>query len=66
MTRIKWESGSKRSNTDSYLKIKYDVSMAHIALAWHWKKGVASPIVGATKISHLDGAMKALDLEVIR
>ncbi len=24
LTRIEWESGSKRSNTDSYLKIKYD------------------------------------------
>ncbi len=85
LTRIEWESGSKRSNTDSYLKIKYDgakennmeiinrvnglakkydVSMAHIALAWHWKKGVISPIVGATKISHLDRAVKALDIEL--
>ncbi len=38
--------------------------MEHIALAWHWKKGVISPIVGATKISHLDRAVKALDIEL--
>ena len=28
---------------------QYGVNMQQIALAWHWAKGVASPIVGATK-----------------
>ena len=28
---------------------KYGVKMQQVALAWHWAKGVASPIVGATK-----------------
>lgn len=43
---------------------KYGVSMTQIALAWHWKKGVAAPIVGATKISHFDDAVRAVDLEL--
>ncbi|MFR6496977.1 MAG: aldo/keto reductase [Ruminococcus sp.] len=31
----------------------YGVKMQQIALAWHWAKGVASPIVGATKSAYL-------------
>ena len=34
--------------------------MQQIALAWHWAKGVASPIVGATKSAYLDDAAGAL------
>ena len=36
--------------------------MQQIALAWHWAKGVASPIVGGTKMSHYDDAADALDV----
>ena len=36
--------------------------MQQIALAWHWAKGVASPIVGGTKMSHYDDAAGALDV----
>lgn len=43
---------------------RYGVKMAQIALAWHWAKGVASPIVGGTKASHLDDAVKALDVKL--
>lgn len=43
---------------------KYQVPMSEIALAWEWAKGVASPIVGATKASHMDDAVKALDVEL--
>lgn len=43
---------------------RYGVKMAKIALAWHWAKGVASPIVGGTKTSHLDDAVKALDVKL--
>lgn len=39
---------------------RYGVKMQEIALAWHWAKGVASPIVGATKSSYLDDAAAAL------
>ena len=43
---------------------KYDVTMSEIALAWHFAKGVAAPIVGATKISHFDDAVRAVDLQL--
>lgn len=40
------------------------VSMTEIALAWLLKRGVASPIVGATKIPHFDAAVRAVDFEL--
>lgn len=43
---------------------KYGVKMQQIALAWHWAKGVASPIIGATKMSHFDDAVGALDVKL--
>lgn len=43
---------------------KYNVSMAQVSLAWLLKKGVAAPIVGATKLSHFEDAIKAVDLEL--
>ena len=39
---------------------RYGVKMQQIALAWHWAKGVAAPIVGATKARYLDDAAGAL------
>ena len=39
---------------------KYGVKMQQIALAWEWARGVASPIVGATKTQYLDDASGAL------
>ena len=41
---------------------KYGCKMSQIALAWLWAKGVASPIVGATKPKYLDDAAGALDV----
>ena len=41
---------------------KYQVKMQQIALAWHWAKGVASPIIGATKAAHMEDAAQALDV----
>jgi aryl-alcohol dehydrogenase-like predicted oxidoreductase len=39
------------------------VSMAEVALAWLLSRsGVTAPIVGATKMAHLDAAIRALDL----
>lgn len=46
------------------LATKYQTTMSQIALAWQWAKGVASPIVGSTKISHLDDAAAALNLKL--
>ena len=43
---------------------KYGVKMQQIALAWHWAKGVASPIVGATKARYLDDAAGALKIKL--
>ena len=39
------------------------VSMTEISLAWLLSK-VAAPVVGATKPSHMDGAAKAVELEL--
>ncbi|MCP2337242.1 aryl-alcohol dehydrogenase-like predicted oxidoreductase [Actinomadura rupiterrae] len=42
-----------------------DVSPAQVALAWLLgKEGVTAPIVGATKIRHLDDAVAATELEL--
>jgi len=39
--------------------------MAEVSLAWLLgRPGVAAPIVGATKLAHLDSALRALDLEL--
>ena len=38
------------------------VSMTEIALAWTFAKGVAAPIVGATKVPHFDAAVRAVEL----
>lgn len=43
---------------------QHKVPMARVAIAWQWAKGVASPIIGATKARHLDDAVAALDLEL--
>ena len=40
------------------------VSMSEIALAWHFAKGVAAPIVGATNEKHFDAAVRSVDLEL--
>lgn len=46
------------------LSLRYGVKMQQIALAWHWAKGVSSPIIGATKAAHLEDAAKALDIQL--
>ncbi|HBM47225.1 MAG TPA: hypothetical protein DD387_05315 [Lachnoclostridium sp.] len=57
---------TKLGNTDiEILKCvaeKHQCKMFQIALAWQWEKGVASPIIGATKASYLDDAAGALDV----
>lgn len=46
------------------LSEKYHCKMSQIALAWLWAKGIASPIIGATKSHYLDDAVKALDIKL--
>jgi aryl-alcohol dehydrogenase-like predicted oxidoreductase len=43
----------------------HDVSPAQIALAWMLHKpGITSPIIGATKMKHLDEAIAAIDIQL--
>lgn len=42
---------------------RYGVEMTQVSLAWLLTK-VESPIVGATKLHHIEGAVKALDLQL--
>ena len=46
------------------LSEKHGCKMSQIAIAWLWAKGVASPIIGATKPSYLDDAAGALDVKL--
>ena len=41
---------------------KYGASMTQITLEWHFKKGIASPIIGATKEKYLLDAAGAFDV----
>lgn len=51
-------------NRVNELARKYNASMAQIALAWLFKKGIASAIVGATKLNHFIDACMAVDLNL--
>ena len=42
---------------------RYGVTMTEVSLAWLLTK-VTSPVAGATKFHHIDGAVKALDLKL--
>ncbi|WP_147681294.1 aldo/keto reductase [Actinomyces ruminicola] len=43
---------------------KHGVPMADVALAWHWARGVAAPLVGCSRPSRVDDAVRALDLKL--
>ncbi|MCD8045443.1 MAG: aldo/keto reductase [Clostridiales bacterium] len=42
---------------------RHEVSMTEVSLAWLLTK-VTSPVVGATKLHHIEGAAKAVDLQL--
>lgn len=44
---------------------KYNVTRSQVALAWLWKKGMDSPIVGVTKEKYLDDFMGAFEVTLI-
>lgn len=48
----------------SELAQKYTCNMSQIAIAWQWAKGIASPIIGATKAQYFDDAVGAFDLHL--
>ncbi len=41
---------------------RHGVPMAHIALAWHWARGVESPLVGCSRPERVDDNVAALDV----
>lgn len=45
---------------------KYKVTMTQIALAWQFSRGVASPIIGATKTRYLDDAVGSLNVSLTK
>ncbi len=46
----------------SELAQKYNCTMTQIALAWHFAKGVTSPIIGATKAKYFDDAVGSFEI----
>lgn len=48
----------------SELAAEKGVTMTQIALAWQFAKGVAAPIIGATKAKYLDDAVGSLELQL--
>ena len=65
--RLKYDAAAGQDSViiDRVVKLAEDkgVSMTEIALAWLLTK-VTSPIVGATKLHHIEGAAKATELEL--
>lgn len=41
---------------------KYHATMTQVTLAWHFQKGIAAPVIGATKEKYLDDAAGAFDV----
>ena len=41
---------------------KYGATMTQVTLAWHFKKGIAAPVIGATKPKYLTDAAGAFDV----
>ncbi|MGP9845366.1 aldo/keto reductase [Brachybacterium sp. 107] len=67
--KTKYDStqGTDREIVEQVARIAADrgVERVHVALAWLLAKSpVVSPIVGATRTSHIDGALGALDLKL--
>ena len=43
---------------------KYSATMTQVTLAWHYAKGVTSPVIGATKTKYLDDAAGAFNVRL--
>lgn len=44
----------------------YSATMTQVTLAWHYAKGVASPVIGATKTKYLDDAAGAFNVRLTK
>ena len=67
--RTKYDRATKENDLETISRVeslaaKYGVTMTEVALAWQFAKGVAAPIVGATKVEHFDAAVRSTDLEL--
>ena len=61
--------GTRSQDTPIVLRVhslagKYGATTAQIALAWHYAKGVAAPVIGATQPEHLEEAAGALQIRL--
>lgn len=67
--RLKYDQSAKQDQIiiDRVVELaqKHNVSMTEVSLAWLLSK-VTSPVVGATKFHHIDGAVKAVDLQLTK
>ena len=65
--KLKYASTEKQDqiiiNRVAEIAKKHQVSMTEISLAWLLTK-VTSPVVGATKFHHIEGAVKAVDVKL--
>lgn len=65
--RLKYDATAGQDNViiqrTAELAERRSVSMTEISLAWLLTK-VTAPVVGATKLSHIEGAAKAVELEL--
>lgn len=68
MARVKYDSTEEEDHkiVERVYEIaqKYNTGMQQIAIAWLLKKGVTSPIIGATKPKYFDDAAEALTIEL--
>ena len=70
-TAIAKYDGMEKSDINIVLRVhqiaeKYKVTMTQIALAWQFARGVASPIIGATKTRYLDDAVGSLKVSLTK
>ena len=65
--KFKYDNSAEQDNVIiervAELAEKHGVTMTEVSLAWLLTK-VTSPVVGATKLHHIEGAAKAVDLEL--
>ena len=67
VARMKYDAAAAQDsviiNRVAELADRYSVTMTQVALAWLLQK-VTAPVVGATKLHHIEGAVAALDLHL--
>lgn len=59
-------NGYSAGTSEEYLgkALKKNIARDKVVIAWHFAKGVASPIIGATKVKYIDDAVGALGIHL--